>query len=695
MKKRDCSRYIILVSLLLLLQAGVFSGRAQTQANPPDTLQIKTIEEVVVTGQFSPQSLRNSVYKVRVVNNLQIEQKAAASIQSLLNTEIGIRISNDMMLGETDFELMGMSGNNVKVLIDGVPVVDRGSNKQSLSQIDINTIARVEIVEGPMSVVYGTDALAGVINIITKKASIDSLKNRWYVSGGFQEETVGSEYAFLKGKGIHRENIQLGWTGRSGLYLNGGITRNTSGGWKSDKIGRELMWQPKDQYMYNGTVGYKKNGLNVWYKLNYLDEEIMNPRNGNDIHPEEVSDMNFNTDRFNHQLQSDWKINDKLDLNLAASYQDYNRSTQTIVTNTNTGEQWLSIEESAQDTSMIRTAFLRTTATWKVNNKLTLQPGLEYQWNKGSGERINGEPSITDIAAYISAEWSALKWLSVRPGLRSIVNSDYNAPAAIPTLMFKFSTGENVDIRLSYASGFRSPTLRELYFSFHNANHNIDGNPDLKAENSQNISAAVTWYVLKKDDLRLTSVFSGFYNDFRDRIVLTPDANDPTHNIYDNMERYKTTGGTIENNLSWKNLYANVGVSLVGRYNRYSEREDGGNLPKFRYSPEVSASISYKIAKSGTNLNLFYKFTGARQEYVFDSNSSIFYLRGLKGHKWADFTVTQKLSKIVSLNAGIKNIFDVTMVSTTTGDGQPVGGTGSLIGCGRSFFFGLNFNLEL
>ena len=122
---------------------------------------INQLEQVVVTGQFSPQSMRNSLYKVRTVNSEQIRQKAPTSVQSLLNTEIGIRLSNDMALGETDFELMGMSGNNVKILLDGIPLIDRGATKQSLSQLDVNSIERVEIVEGPMSVVYGTDALAG------------------------------------------------------------------------------------------------------------------------------------------------------------------------------------------------------------------------------------------------------------------------------------------------------------------------------------------------------------------------------------------------------------------------------------------------------------------------------------------------------------------------------------------------------
>ncbi len=172
---------------------------------------INQLEEVVVTGQFSPQSMKNSLYKVRSVNSDQIRQKAPLDVQSLLNTEIGIRLSNDMALGETDFELMGMSGNNVKILMDGIPMIDRGSTKQSLSQLDVNRIERVEIVEGPMSVVYGTDALAGVINIIPKKGPGYSGESTWRVGARIQEETMGKEYQFFNGEGLHNESIDLGF----------------------------------------------------------------------------------------------------------------------------------------------------------------------------------------------------------------------------------------------------------------------------------------------------------------------------------------------------------------------------------------------------------------------------------------------------------------------------------------------------
>jgi outer membrane receptor for ferrienterochelin and colicins len=150
---------------------------------------VKNLDEVVVTGQPQGQTLRNSVYQVRVIDRARIEQRAATNVMGVLNNEIGFRFSNDMALGTTDIQLMGMSGRNVKILLDGVPMLDRGDTRESLNQIDINSIERIEIVEGPMSVNYGTDALAGVINIITKKETriigvcrLKFRKKRWQMN---------------------------------------------------------------------------------------------------------------------------------------------------------------------------------------------------------------------------------------------------------------------------------------------------------------------------------------------------------------------------------------------------------------------------------------------------------------------------------------------------------------------------------
>lgn len=652
------------------------------------------LSEVVVTGQFSPQSIRNSIYKVKVINNRQIRQKAATNIQSLLNTEIGVRLSNDMALGETDFEIMGMSGNNVKVLLDGIPMIDRLDTKQSMSQIDINTVERIEIVEGPMSVIYGTDALAGVINIITKKGAAPGGKHL-RVGARMQEESIGKEYNFFTGKGLHDQNFNVGYTFDSGLHAAGSFTRNRFGGWEGSSTGRKKQWQPKDQLISGGQIGMSREKYNLSYKLDYLNENILTE---NDINSASntTSDKEFIVDRYTHHLQGDFKAADKLKFALAGSYQDYNRRTRTTNIDLNTGKKTLSLNAGEQDETSFAAWFGRFMAVWNLNRQLTLQPGLEVQSDKGEGERIPGNHRITNTAFFLSAEYTPLQWLVVRPGFRSSFNSAYDAPLAVPAVNVKADLTRDLDLRLSYARGFRAPTLQELYYSFHDSNHNIDGNPDLKAEYSNSYQMTFTWRAMHDEEIRFTPQLTGFFNDFRDRIVMIENIDNPGYNTYYNIDKYKTAGFTMENNLHWKNLRAALNFSYIGRYNRYAgdENYSDENLPLFRFSPEVSANVSYGWDKVAT-FSLFYKFTGKRKEYFSNSDKSV-ELRGLDSFNWADFTVSKEICKFITASAGVKNIFGITSVlNTASADGAHGGGAGaSQIGCGRSYFVGFLFNLE-
>src|SRR5687768_12906190 len=192
-----------------------------------DTTKAKELGEVVVTGQYKPQSAKNSVYQVRTITKERIQKQGATKLQDALNNELNIRFSQDLATGGSDITMMGLKGQNVKILIDGLPMVGRQgtSNEIDINQIDINSIERVEIVEGPMSVVYGADALAGVINIITKKASSSKL----LVTARLHEETIGDEYGI--GQGIHNQHAGLSWRNKN-WEIGGGFSHNYFGGWK-------------------------------------------------------------------------------------------------------------------------------------------------------------------------------------------------------------------------------------------------------------------------------------------------------------------------------------------------------------------------------------------------------------------------------------------------------------------------------
>lgn len=649
------------------------------------------LKEVIVTGQYEPQSLKKSVYRVRTINQEQILARASTSVENILNTELGVRFSNDMALGESGIELMGMGGRNVKVLLDGLPMVDRGDLNQSLSQIDVNTIEHIEIVEGPMAVSYGTDALAGVINIITKKDGGDGLS----LSTRLQEESAANKYNFLDHNGIHNAHISAFWQNK-GWRIGASASRNNFGGYQGDGA---VKWMPKKQWFGSGSVGYKGNNWDIYYRLDMNDEDLLN-RGELNTNTYRQSQVNYVTDRWTHQLQGQYQVNQQLSLNLSGSFQDYSRHTRSVVHDYRNNTTELSNSAGAQDTSTFLTTVLRTTAQYTLSEKIAFQPGFEFRSDKSSGERIDGEPRIDDYAFFISSEMKLAKALLVRPGLRFIHNSVYDAPPVIPSLNTKWQLSDRLDLRASYGRGFRSPALRELYFVFFDSNHSIQGNQALKAEHSNSYQAGLHWLGVKQNDFTWQSSINSFFSDFRNQITLAIDPDNPQIYTYLNVDKFRTAGGTWENTLGYKNLSTKIGFSYIGRYNELAG--EVGEIPSMRWSPEVNATINYTIPKWKAGVNCYYKFNGKRTGFtaVAETDGSVSGVDRyeIQEFNMADLTLNKQLIKGLVLSAGVRNLFNVTDLRNTslgTGGAHSTGAGPIPISYGRSYFMGLKYDVQI
>ncbi|GAB3513526.1 TonB-dependent receptor [Emticicia fontis] len=653
------------------------------------------LQDVVVTGQFGPQSVRNSVYQVRTITNEQIKLRGATNIQTVLSTELGMRFSNDLTLGTTDVQLMGMSGQNVKVLLDGVPLVDRGSTRESIGQIDVNIIERIEIVEGPMSVAYGSDALAGVINIITKKGEEGA---NWTLTARAQEETSGDEYQAFNGDGTHNGFLGLAWQ-KKGLQVSGNFTRNFFGGWQGLATGRAKEWMPKEQYLTTAGISYRTSKFNGWYRFNGTNETLKslgNTYTSTQTGNLSATDQYYITNRLFHQIQGEYQFNAKNSLALAASYTDYSRKTQTTDIDLVRDRRTLSLIEGSQDKAIFQTTFVRLTGQHKFSPKISLQHGLEANINSSAGARIQGTPTISEYAYFASSEFKLNSNINIRPGLRFIKNSVYDAPPVIPSINTKFTLVKGLDLRMAYARGFRSPALRELYFTFFDSNHSIRGNTNLKAENSNSFNAFLSYQIIEKPKVRLNSTLGGFYNVFNNLISIGVDPNDTKVSTYLNVDLYKTTGITWNNTLYWENLQATLGYSYIGRYNRFSESE---SLPEFVWSSEVNTNIRYTFPKIAASISLFYKFTGKQPSYQAVSTESGIKTRLAETSAFhtSDLTFNKVFYKNFSLLAGVKNLFNVTRVNNTavdTGGAHSSGGGAVPLSYGRSYFLGLTAQLS-
>lgn len=657
-----------------------------------DTLFHKNLEELVVTGQYKPQTLKKSVYQVKIINNERIKQSGASNIQQVLNSQVGFRFAADNTLGTTDVQLMGMSGRNVKILLDGVPMVDRGDTRESLNQVDVNSIERIEIVEGPMSVSYGSDALAGVINIITKKNKNNGLT----LTAKVQEETAGSEYHAFNYKGVHQQNIGIDYKKNSWGFTAGG-SHNDMNGFGGDAYGREKEWLPKEQWLGNARISFDKGPLNVYLRTDVVHEDILD-KGAINYGNYKAIDKKYSTDRFTNQLQGSYSFSKKLQLATTIAYTDYKRTTRTTRHDFEKNTDELTTGEGEQDISKFNSFVFRTTVQYQLNNMISLQPGVDINSEAASGPRISNNPSITDYAAFVSAEIKAGNRLSLRPGLRFIKNSVYDAPPVIPSINTKLIISKKFDLRFAYAYGFRSPALRELYFYFVDANHNVVGNPNLKAENSNSFNASLNWSALPKNNSTYSISLSGFYNAFNNQIDFA--LSSPTSNQYTyyNVNKAKTVGGTLENKYAYKNLESSLGFSYVGIFRKlYDEKDYTNETDKdFLWSPEVNASVSYNVNAIKTKFNLFYKYTGKKPQLATGTNAAnqpALLIAETEAYHLADFTGTTKINKYLSLNAGVKNIFDVTNVNNNAAVSTSVHNAGYnvAIGYGRSYFVGLNF----
>lgn len=670
-------------TLIVILLLVSFTLRAQ------DSLQTFALEEVVVTGQFEPQSLRQSVYQVRTINAEMIDARSATTIRDVLNTELGIHFSNDLVLGTSDISIMGMSGQNVKILLDGVPLVDRDATRESLSQIDMNMVERVEIVEGPLSVVYGSDALAGVINIITRKGG--RKENTLGVRVRIQEESAGTAYKPFHGEGTHNENVAVDWQG-SYWYAGGGITRNTFGGLRGHSVGRQREWLPKEQWLGNGMVGFARNRVNVWYRLNIVDESLSSPGAAN-ANTGFATDQEYITRRFTHQFHTDWDISDRWTFNSVASFQDYSRRTMTTLFNVNSGERFLSPDPGSQDRSAFTSTTFRGTFLHRVSDNVSLQPGIDINWNEGAGDRMDKRRSIGDYAAFISAEIKPVHFLTIRPGVRMIYNTVYDAPPLIPSLNVKARLSPVLDLRAAYARGFRAPALRELYFYFFDSSHSIVGNPNLEAEYSDSFSLSLSSHTKAPDTFLETTTLGLFYNRFDNMIALGVSPDNSGINTYINVAKYKTTGATLTQSFTHNQLNASVGIAAIGVYNELSG--EAPSLPELMWTPEVNTSVAYRFPKAGTKLSGYYKFTGKRSVYEYTEDDS-YHLASREAFHWVDIMAQQRIARYLDLTVGVRNLLNVTRLQNTSMDTSGAHSTGGPVpmSFGRSFVVALNFQLN-
>lgn len=637
------------------------------------------LSEVVVTAQFTPQRIDKSIYKVNVISALQIEEKVAQNLQELLSTELNIRSTQDNILG-SGLSIQGLSGENVKILIDGVPVIGRQNGIIDMSQINLSNVDHVEIVEGPMSVIYGSNALAGAINLITKENSNSSL--------------IGRLNTYYETVGVYNADVNVSVRKNKNVFsLNGG--RNFFGGFSLDTSRRSLLWKPREQY--NAGASYQLNNQNLKLRLegNLFSEELRSPGDlSPDFNYEKAFDEYHFTRRYEVKSDGKWqRSKENGSFNYLVAYSSYQKIKRTYLKDLVDLTKLLSADPDAHDTAAIDAVLLRGYYSSKPGQKINYQAGYDINMEMGTGKRMNGDKSIYDYAAFLSMRYDPLSNLSIQPGLRAIYNTRYNAPL-VWSLNMKWDPVNRLQLRASAGQGFRSPSLKELYLDFRDSNHNVLGNDDLKSEKSFNLNSSAT-YLLEFVKSAITFDAKTYYNRIKNKIDLLFDPIDPTGARYMNIpgNNFVTKGASMDIQYRLHPRFTlNMGVNLNGK-----SKLD--NLSEFTWSDSFVSNFNYKNLKYKFNLSLYYKYTGIYKDYrgEFDLNNQLGSIKEeyMKDYSMMDLTLSRPFFKnSVNIATGVKNLFDVTSVYSL-GGGSSIHGsdssTGSSVGWGRTFFFKVSY----
>jgi outer membrane receptor for ferrienterochelin and colicins len=705
----------LIFTLSVLFLAVGFSANAQN-----DTLtKAKALDEVVITGQYNAQSVDKSVYQVRVISRADIDRQAGNNLADLLNQSLNINIIPNAGSGKSSVRLFGLDAQYFKILIDNIPVInDEGlGNNTDLTQINLDDVQQIEIVEGSMGVEYGANAISGIINIITRK----SAKSRWEITPFIQEETVGSEYSLMN-RGRHIQSLKIGHNFNSRLYANAMVTTNYFKGFLNDMEGKNHLyndgrrgyeWLPKDQINAKSFIGYTLDNHSFFYKFEFFGEstdfysknvqENPQPQTAT-IHPVTFDDNTFISTRYFHHLNATGKFL-FMNYDISASFQQQERNVETF--------KYLIRERVKYNVNKFgyesREGFYSkgNFNNFLKNKTIDFQIGYEISQIKGHLSYLTGalfdgslEKTLGSYDAFGSTEINFGKKFSIRPGARVMFSSQFDTQAAL-SLSSHYDLGKGYQLRAVVGTAPRIPNYEELYTYFVDVNHDSRGNPNLMPEQGLSASLFLNKSYVADSGAVFRSSLSGFFLDVKDRIEQINYTNDQGKLAftYDNIDLFRTYGATFTTGFQCRNWTANVGVTLSGTSKVLDVLKLDLESDDYLYSLQYNVNVSHTLDKIGTTFSAYLKYTGPQYQFVQITNGTESEI--VKGKQneftWLDASIMQPfLGKSLELTIGARNLLDITQVNTSTegGAAHTTASSSIMLGYGRSYFLKLRYRLN-
>lgn len=518
------------------------------------------LDEVVVTATRTPKALKNAPVVTLLISESDISKADATNVQDLLTAELpGLEFGYSMSQ-ETCLQMNGFGGNAVLFLVDGERLAGETMDNVDYHRLNLDNVGRIEIVKGAASALYGANAVAGVVNIITKdsKESWSAKVNSRYNDFG-KEWRYGGNIGFNVGK----------WNSQTSFQ------RVTS---EMEKLTDAFDMESNIRQVYGG------NTLNVKERLVYSvsDSIKLIARGGYFARVSNRVNYDDHYKDYSGGIKGLFDFSRHNNLEVSYSYDQYDKSR--YIGGVRTHDHDYSNRQNIVHAMYSHGFGLHnlTVGGDYMNDYLK-----SYQFVENDVYRQHSAD------AFAQFDYNPLSWLNVVAALRYdyYSASDEGAVTGRLAVMLKKS---GYSVRLNYAGGFRAPTLKELYMNFDMAGiQMIYGNPDLKPEKSHNFNIALEHYG-RLDCGWLSGQYSvtatGYFNKYNSRITTVDYAGSEDREpgaIYANENGVEICG------LDFSGQYSsNTGLGL--RLN-YTYQKSMGNVIDTQFSQPRPHSATWRI----------------------------------------------------------------------------------------------------
>lgn len=618
------------------------------------------LDEVVVTGTRTYRTLKEVPVLTRVISSRDIRQNDVVNFRELLELELpGLEFTR--MGGMSAINMQGMGGNYILFLIDGERMTGEIRNNIDYNRINMENIERIEVVKGAASTLYGSSAVGGVVNIITKTASRPLQVNLHSRLGGMGENhhgvNLGGKYknwtthtaaSYRHTKSYELQNSSfLERRLEDGTMLTDDVLRRTHvDGSLNRTLDQRIQYRPQP-------------GMLAEVKLGYFDNERFNAGMEGERRRDFYRDYN-GTARFS------WDVDSKNRIEASYHYDNYSKYDYFVRLGT----------RESNYTSILHNP--RVVHNIQLGQRHELTSGMEYLSEALTTFMFTDDAyrSTSSYVVFVQDDFKLGQSFNIISGLRYDHHSAFGAHLS-PKLSAMYKAGP-MTYRGGYAAGYRSPNTRELYTNWdHRGMFRLVGNPDLIPETSHNFNLSSEYW-----HERLNASVVGYYNQINNKIQTVWNMQQDTA-FHQNIDQSQVWGSDV--NLTWR-LADNLSLRTAYAFVNDISEEEGRNLSATRpHSLVLRGEYRFRFKSISNSLSVGMRALSGITMYSYHNETEQYLSIDYPGYQTWRASLTTRLPYGLTATATVDNIFGYTASVVTFN---------SSISPGRLFYFSLSWDVD-